>query len=310
LSLDLAFDDAQQAIHDAVAHFCAAGGRSAEADFSPARWRELGALGVLALTTPEGEGGAAELVAALEALGAAGFPGPLAASFLAVSVLTAAERARIGDGEAIVSVGAPPLMPWAPHASLFLIAERDALWHATPRGPVEPVATLGGEPWGRLQLERGAALGSAPQAFALFDLSQAALLAAHGQSLLDAACDHARTRVQFGRTIGEFQAVAHPLADASMRLAGARTLARAAACAFDEARGATPTRTLAAAARTSARGAALASAHVAHQTFGALGITLEGPAFRWSRRIRQLASQPPREGAGGGDDALLAAVGG
>ena len=52
----------------------------------------------------------------------------------------------------------------------------------------------------------------------------------------------------------------------------------------------------AAAARLSARRAALEAAHVCHQLFGALGIVLEGPVFHVSRRIRQLASQAPGEG--------------
>jgi alkylation response protein AidB-like acyl-CoA dehydrogenase len=171
------------------------------------------------------------------------------------------------------------------------------------------VETLGAEPGGRVAHERGEALTAGPSAFALFDLAQAALLAAHGEALIGAASEHARTRVQFGRPIGEFQAVAHPLADAHVRLAGARTLARAAACAFDADREAPRTRTLAAAARASARGAALEAAHVAHQVFGALGISLEGPVFRLSRRVRQLASLPPREGSAGGEGALLAGVG-
>ena len=37
------------------------------------------------------------------------------------------------------------------------------------------------------------------------------------------------------------------------------------------------------------------TAHLAHQVFGAIGITLEGPAFQRSRRVQQLAT------AGGGD---------
>jgi hypothetical protein len=32
---------------------------------------------------------------------------------------------------------------------------------------------------------------------------------------------------------------------------------------------------------------------VCHQVFGAIGVTLEGPAFHISRRIRQLASRSP-----------------
>jgi hypothetical protein len=32
--------------------------------------------------------------------------------------------------------------------------------------------------------------------------------------------------------------------------------------------------------------------HTGHQVFGAVGITVEGPAFHVSRRIRQMASRP------------------
>ena len=48
---------------------------------------------------------------------------------------------------------------------------------------------------------------------------------------------------------------------------------------------------MASGAKLSANAAALRAAHVCHQVFGANGITLEGPVFHVSRRIRQLASQ-------------------
>ena len=51
--------------------------------------------------------------------------------------------------------------------------------------------------------------------------------------------------------------------------------------------------TLAAGARVSASRAALQSAFACHQVYAGIGITLEGPAFHISRRIRQLVSQPP-----------------
>ncbi len=87
-----------------------------------------------------------------------------------------------------------------------------------------------------------------------------------------------------------------------MRLDSAATLARIAAHAFDT--GAPDLRARAAAARLSATRAALDAAHTAHQLFGAQGITVEGPVFQVSRRIRQLASQPPPADAA--RDALLA----
>ncbi len=324
MSIDLSFDDGQSAIADALGQFCRdrcdEGVVKATAGHFPVElWGELAALGVLAIATPEGEGGALELVAAMEALGGAVFPGPLAATVLATQLLAEKERRAVAEGRSIVSVGVPPLMPWAQHADVFLALDGAQVWRARPSGEIEPVETLGGEPWGRVELERLELLAGSARAHALADTAAAAYLAAAGAQLVSAASAHARTRTQFGRPIGEFQAVAHPLADCWIRLSAAETLARAAAFQFDrsersdwsdlsdaegddaEARG------LAAAARLSANAAALEAAYVCHQVFGAVGIALEGPVFHVSRRIRQLASLPPGEGPG--RSVLLARIG-
>ena len=296
--LDIAFDDAQQAIADALRAFCA--DRCSEAvvkecagRFPAELWQELASLGVLALVTPEGDGGACELVAALEPLGRAVFPGPLAHTFLATQLLPAPERAALARGEAVVSVGTPPLLPFAPVARVFIELDGERAFRARPVGAIEAVETLGGEPWGRVGLERLEELPGVERAFAVYEIALAAYLAAAGQGLVEATARHASTRRQFGRAIGEFQAVAHPLAECWIRLSAAETLARAAAYGFDG--GEPGARATAAAARLSARRAALEAAHVCHQLFGALGITLEGPVFHVSRRIRQLASQAPGE---------------
>ncbi len=311
MNLDL--DDAQRAIADAVAAFCRdrcpdSVVKDAMGGFPHELWRELAALGVLELGARgagAGEGGALELVAALEALGRAVFPGPLAATCFATRVLAAVDREAVASGEAIVAVGAPPLLPWAPVATLFIEVDGERAWQARPRGAVESLDTLGGEPWGRVALERAAELDGVADALAHYDLALAAYLAAAGERLVADASDHARTRTQFGRPIGDFQAVAHPLADCSMALGAAAVLARSAA--FDLDTGAPGARARAAAARLSARRAAVATAHVAHQVFGAVGVTLEGPVFHVTRRIRQLGAQPPGEARSRG--AVLAAFG-
>jgi hypothetical protein len=315
VSLDLAFDDAQQAIHDAANQLCRdhcgdAALKAASGSFPSGPWKAIAELGVLALATPDGEGGACELVAAVEALGRAVFPGPLAESFCAAQLLPPREREAVTRGAAVVSLGSPPLLAWAPAAQIFVEIEGERAFLARPRGAVEPVETLGGEPWGRVRLERTAPLGDARRALSLRDLALAAYLAAAGTRLIEDAAEHARTRRQFGRAIGEFQAVAHPLADAWVKLGGAATLARAAAFRFDRAGGAVPApeaMAAAGAARLSAARAAVGAAHVAHQVFGAIGITLEGPVFHVSRRIRQLASDPVRDAPARA--ALLAAFG-
>lgn len=296
MSVDLGFDDAQHAIAEALSQFCAERyteeSQHGEADFPRELWRELGELGVLALGTAEGEGGACEAVAALEALGAALFPGPLAASLLAAQALPEALRARVCSGEALVSLGEPPLLPFAAQADLHLAVVGGKLLRVEPSS-IEPVATLGGEPWGRVEFGGGQALDAAPRAWALHDLALAAYGAAAGLALVEATAEHAKSRVQFGKPIGEFQAVAHPLADARIRLDAAAALARVAAHAWDT--DAPDLRERAAAARLSAARAGVEAAHTGHQLFGALGITVEGPVFRFSRRLRQLASGAPAE---------------
>lgn len=309
--LDLAFDDAQQAVSDALAHFCAERCpdevvKAQDGRFPEALWRELAELGVLALVTPEGDAGAVELVAALEPLGRAVFPGPLAATYFATQLLPEAERRAVARGEVVVSVGTPPLMPWAPVAGVFVALGDGRARLARPRGAVESVSTLGGEPWGRVELEAGAELQPLERAHLIHDIALAAYAAAAGSRLVDDTAEHARTRKQFGRPIGEFQAVAHPLADRHMELAAAATLARAAAFHFD-AGNTQAALGHAAAARLSACRAGVEAAHTCHQLFGAQGITLEGPVFHVSRRLRQLASQPPSDGPA--RRALLARIG-
>jgi alkylation response protein AidB-like acyl-CoA dehydrogenase len=293
--LDLGFDDAQQAIHDAIASFCRdrcpeSVAKSAATSFHEL-WRDLAQLGVLAIATPEGEGGAVELVAAFEALGRAVHPGPLVEAVLAVQMLPPAERVRVASGDALVSVGTPPLLAWAPLAAVFVELDGDTAWLADADGAIEPVATLGGEPWGRVALTRRASLGDTARAQSLAQVALAAYLAAAGRRLVDAAAEHAKVRRQFGRAIATFQAVSHPLADAVIGLDAAATLARVAAWEWDAQ--AETANMRAAAARLSASRAAENAAHAAHQVFGALGVMRDGPAFFASRRILQLVAGVP-----------------
>jgi alkylation response protein AidB-like acyl-CoA dehydrogenase len=278
MTLDLEFDDTHRAIAEMATAFCVehdSEALSRSGTFSHATWRALGELGVLGLATPEGDGGAVELAAAAEALGRACLPGPLAATCFATQLTSGSERVGLTNGSSIVALGTSPLLPWAPVADLFLAVVGDQVYRGRPVGAVEPVETLGAEPWGRIELERGEDLGACP-----------------------------RTRRQFGRAIGEFQAVAHPLADCSIRLDAAASLVRLAASQLDET-DEDPVRS-AAAARLSATGAGLETIHSVHQVFGAVGITTEGALFHASRRIRQLVSLPPGEARA--RDAVLATL--
>jgi alkylation response protein AidB-like acyl-CoA dehydrogenase len=309
--LDLSLDEAQQALADAVARFCRdrcpdAVVRDAAEPLPRALWRELADLGILAISTPEGDGGAQEVLAAMESLGRAAFPGPLAETFLAAQLLPETERRAVTAGEVLVAAGSPPLLAWAPLADVFVELDGESAWLAKPAGAIESVATLGGEPWGRCSLERRRALGDATRARALGDLALAAWLAAAGRRLVEDAAAHAQTRRQFGRLIASFQAVSHPLAAAAIDLDAAATLARLAAWHWDagDPRAAAG---LAAAARLAAASAAPEAARAAHQTFGAQGVTVAGPVFHVSRRIVQLALGAP--GLDRAREAVLAPLG-
>ena len=297
MSIDLDFNPEQEALGEAIAQFCGdrwtdEDARGAGPEFPGSLWRELAGLGVLSAGAPGEESGALEVCAAMEALGAALFPGPLVGSFLAQQVLPSREASAIAEGRALVCFGSPPLLPWAREADLFIECAGGELYSAEPAGPVRGEPSPDGDAWGRVEFERGAALPHAARGLALAEIARAAYLAAAGRRLIAEAAEHARTRKQFGRAIGEFQAVAHPLADAHMRLEAARLLARTAACAFEDGdadRGLKSAST----ARLSAAGAALDAIHVGHQIFGAVGITVDGPAFYITRRIRSLVAHPP-----------------
>jgi alkylation response protein AidB-like acyl-CoA dehydrogenase len=255
-------------------------------------WRGLADLGVLALATPEGGGGATSVVAAMEELGAANAPGPLVATFAATQLLGGIDRAAVVTGDSIVSLGEQPLMPWLPVAGVIIELDEGRAYLATPVDDVEGVETLGGEPWGRCRLERIADLGDAAVALQLANAAMAAYLAGAGHRLLDLASSYANDRVQFRTSIGTFQAVAHPLAESAMRLSAARSLARLAADGID--RRDAGASALAATARLSATKASLGIAYQAHQTFGAMGFTVEGPVAAVSARIRQVSMLIPQ----------------
>ena len=121
---------------------------TAKPDRWRALWSELAELGVMAACTPDGEGGALEICAAMESLGAAVFPGPLPATFLAGQVLDGDERSKVVTGEWKVSLGTPPLMPWPDEAQIFLEIDRGQRQEAVDRRQVEDPAPRCEEPVG------------------------------------------------------------------------------------------------------------------------------------------------------------------
>jgi alkylation response protein AidB-like acyl-CoA dehydrogenase len=110
---------------------------------------------------------------------------------------------------------------------------------------------------------------------------------------MQAAVDHARTRFQFGRAIGSFQAVKHLCADMLLEAESAISAARHVAAAFDaNSPGAAADLALAQAYNAEAY---LTVAATAIQVHGGIGFTWEHPAHLYLRRARtdaQLLASP------------------
>ncbi|MFI1603288.1 acyl-CoA dehydrogenase family protein [Streptomyces griseofuscus] len=222
-------------------------------------FRALGAAGFFALTLPEAAGGVGlgrpEAVLAFEEAGRALLPGPLVATHLAAGAVAGA-----ADGETVVAAVDGRLVEWLDAAD----AVRGDVTGAVPLRSVDPLTPLHRVP------HAAAADPLAADSLAADPL--AVLLTAAEQlgsavRLSELAVQHARTREQFGRPIGAFQAVQHLCADLLVRAETARAAVYAAAVTGDPGD--------IAAARLLADEAAVRGARDCLQVHGGMGFTWE-----------------------------------
>ncbi len=114
-------------------------------------------------------------------------------------------------------------------------------------------------------------------------LASAAQLVGAAQHLLDAAVAYAKTRKQFGREIGSFQALKHQLADLMLAVEFARPLVYRAAYSLTE--GKTTASRDVSAAKVNAAQAGEHAARTAIQVHGAIGYTDELDLQYWLKRV-------------------------
>jgi alkylation response protein AidB-like acyl-CoA dehydrogenase len=257
-------------------------------------WPELAELGVLALASDPDSGGAAEVAIAAEELGRVACPGPLVASVVAAGSLTGETRDLVREGQVIPSLVAGSLVPFSGLASVFLKIEDGQIWEVACEETCEPFVTPAGLQWSRGGARRVRNLGPAARAQVLRDLGTAAYLVGAAERQLEIAAAYANERTQFGRPIGDFQAVSHPLAAAFVDLLAARSLTVIAASAFDAGKDA---RRGALEARIAAAHAGLRGTYAAHQAMGGIGFAVEGPLARRSLQLREVALSVPLETA-------------
>jgi alkylation response protein AidB-like acyl-CoA dehydrogenase len=289
---------------------------------------EQGLLGLHLPESDGGQGfGLPELAVAIEQLGAALLPGAFVPTTLASAVLTAAGAggklvAGLADGtrSAAIVLSGHLHATAGPDGGLVISGTADAVLSADSADLVIMPATVAGQtrwaavdaasleitPADGLDLTRSLARVGAdevpvPPDRVLHGVSSeqvanlaAALLGAEAVGIADwavrTAADYARLRHQFGRPIGQFQAVKHRcarmLVAAEQAAAAVWDAARAldpAAAADDAAAG-----FAAAAAAVLAADAAVSCAHECIQVLGGIGFTWEHDAHLYYRRAMTL----------------------
>ncbi len=273
-------------------------------------WDQLEALGLPLALVPEEVGGAglawAEVEPAFRTLGEHVAPAPLGETMIAAQALAAAGLAipagpltlatapMTMDAEGLVN-GTDPLVPWVPQADHIVLVARQgdaSVLCLFERASLDctPQETIGRNPGGRIVLNGvrplqaapypdGGALGLLPQLAAL----RAVQIAGALDRVLMLCVEYGNTRVQFGKPIGKFQAVQHMIAELASHTAAAQ-VAGLYACrridAGDAEHGA-------AVAKSRAGKAATRGAEIAHQVFGAIGVTDEHILHHYTRRLWQ-----------------------
>jgi len=283
-----------------------------------ALWQVLADTGIPRLMLPEEAGGIggslADLAALLHLAGRAAAPVPIAETALLAAWMLDTSGVPMPEGpltvapvsgETVLAVRAPEgwrlngrlrRVPWAAASeAIVLLAESTEGWVIALVDPrtlaLRPGANLAREPRDDFDLvdhplpaERVFPAGPGVSARALRmrgALARALMITGALERALELAIEHARTRVQFGRKIGAFQAIQHELA----RLAGEVAVARAASGSASNALGRDDALIAVASAKIRASEAAGVGSMIAHQVHGAIGATDEYGLHHLSLRL-------------------------
>ena len=246
------------------------------------RWAELAELGWLGVSVGEAEGGVGlgfvEEAILLEELGYALYPGPYLGTIgFALATLGPEDRTAVASGQTKWSAEVNGLVPWL--GSVDRVVDMDG--NAQEARGEELVSVDPSRPLGRLERTNGTPLPGhrdIPRARA----AMAAEALGIAKRVLELGVEHAKTREQFGKPIGVYQAVSHQLADTYADVELARSLVYWAAwCVAEDDEQA---RVAAAAAKSFAAEAAVAACERSIQVHGGTGFTWEHPLHRFYKR--------------------------
>lgn len=270
---------------------------------SDSLWHGVAELGVLGMAAPEADGGLGlgflDSILVYEEAGAAALPGPFVeTSAVGIPLLAdAGERLwteRILNGDARLALQIDGGMVLDADLADVMIAIRGGTAQLVTKNAMEctPVESVDGS----RRLFRVASRGGEEldlSAVAVYEardrgvVGTAAALMGLGRRLLQMSIDYVCQREQFGRAIGSFQAVQHPLANLRVALDFAAPLVYRAAFALD--RGDDDSPLHASMAKASASDAAVSASKVALQVHGAMGYSYEYDLHMYMKRAWALA---------------------
>jgi alkylation response protein AidB-like acyl-CoA dehydrogenase len=263
------------------------------AGWDPASWAALAELGWIGVSVPEEAGGAGlgflEEAVLFEELGRALYPGPYFSTVaLALPELPAGLQREVVAGATRWSASLDgSLVPDLALVERVLVA-RDGKLVAVP-AEGEALETMDStRRLGRLATRSGGEeIGDAAalermrvRAFAALALEAVGI----AQRALELSVEHAKTREQFGKPIGIYQAVSHRLADSYASTELARSLAYWAAWCVSEQDD--EARVAATSAKSYASDVAVTVCEYAIQVHGGIGFTWEHPLHRYYKRAQ------------------------
>ncbi len=208
--------------------------------------------------------------------------------------------AASGGGDGLRVSGTKILVPDAEGADLFVVSATrgdETVLVAVPAGEgveIEAMRRFDGQDIAEVRFDvdvpAAALLATGAEAvsgaYDLGTLLAAADLLGVASAALDTTVAYAGQRVQFGRPIGSFQAIAHQLADVAVDVEIARSLVLAAALAADDPEARDEAPALISAAKAWASQTAVAACETAVHVHGGIGFTWELDVHLWLRRAR------------------------
>ncbi len=280
--MDLSFTPLQEELRDQARRFLA--------DTAEPTWAQLAELGWTGASVAEEHGGAGlgflEEAVLHEAAGAALLHAPLWSTSTLLPFLQAEDQAAVAAGERSWTLALAPLVPDLDTATHVAVVGGDTVWELEGAGrevlatsdESRPLGVVSGGEAGRALFPSELLPALRARSLTILALEAVGVAA----RALELAVAYATEREQFGRRIGTYQAVSHPLASSLADAELARSLAWWAAwcIAHDE----PDAPVAAAAAKADAADAAVLACERAIQVLGGIGFTWEHVLHRLYKR--------------------------